>query len=83
MEFSRPRTRYGLILIIGVAGMSLLSQPAWASPHASPPITPTLAATDDDEDSDDDSTTCMISSLSLITVLGASLWRTSRKPLST
>ncbi|MEM1027613.1 MAG: hypothetical protein AAGJ38_05985 [Planctomycetota bacterium] len=83
MKFSRPTPRYGLILIIGAAGVGLLSQPAWTGLHAIPPIAPTLAATDDDEDDDDDSATCMISSLSLITALGASLWWTSRKPLTT
>ncbi|MEM6856119.1 MAG: hypothetical protein AAF593_17070 [Planctomycetota bacterium] len=83
MTFSRPTTRYLLIMVIGAAGLGLLSQSAWASLHASPPIAPTLAATDDDEDDDDDSATCMISSLSLITALGASLWWTSRKPLTT
>ncbi|MEM9914745.1 MAG: hypothetical protein AAF911_07285 [Planctomycetota bacterium] len=82
MTFSRPTTRYLLIMVIGAAGVGLLSQPAWANPHASPPILLTLATTDDDED-DDDSATCMISSLSLITALGASLWWTSRKPLTT
>lgn len=72
-----------VLLFAGLMLPALTPNEAVAIPLKTPSISATLAAAtepdDEDKDDDDDSTHCMISSLSLITVLGGSLWWTSRR----